>query len=172
MGQLQRFLRTAHASPVDPAGNESLAAPRTDLSDLLRIVSSTDGPTHPSIPQTSPKDWSGLIDLVRAAARQARQVKAQAREQEARFEKALQQARDGIIASDERAHRAEAMAHEAQLCAEVRVTAAEGWAKAADERARAAEQHARHAEGWLTRVQDTILSEFADLTALPDQAAA
>ncbi|MCJ2125866.1 hypothetical protein [Methylobacterium sp. J-077] len=171
MGELQRLLRTAYASSVDTA-DEPLVAPRADLSNLLRIVSSTDAQTHVSIPQPSPKDWSGLIDLVRAAARQAREVQAQARQQEARFEEALQRARDGIIASDERAHIAEAIGREAQLCAEVHVTAAEGWAKAAEERARKAEQHARDAEGWLARVQETILSEFADLTVLPDQAAA
>lgn len=172
MSALQRLLSDPRLCPTEGNGSDPTAVLSAQAGNLLRIVSSADKQVPPPNTQSLLKDWSALIELVQAAGRRSREIEALHLEQEAQFERALQRAREGIAASDERARSAEAEAERARLRVEALVTIAETQAGAAEDRARAAEERARHAEGWLTRVQDTILSEFADLTVLPDQAAA
>lgn len=115
-----------------------------------------------SASESVPQAWSGLVDLVHAAAGRLCRTEAHVRDQDRFFRTALQQARDDAVLAEEHAHQAERLAQEAQRRAEDRIAIVEARVQAAEERARIAEARARHAEDWSTRVQATILSEFPD----------
>ena len=126
------------------------------LSNVLRLVGpldDIDGGVPPTR-RSSPQDWSKLIDRVRHAANHAREVEAQAHEQELRVQEVLDRVREDVKNAADRVRAAEARTLEIQ-------NRADALLKAADERVKAAEERARIAEEWLTRVYDTIASEFS-----------
>lgn len=138
----------ASEAPDDPDAD-------AQLSTVLRLVGPLDdiaGGTAPTR-RSSPQDWAKLIDRVRNAASHAREVEAQAHEQELRVQEVLDRVREDVRNAAERVRAAEARAADIQ-------SRADALLRAADERVKAAEERARVAEEWLTRVYDTIASEF------------
>jgi hypothetical protein len=131
------------------------ARPDAALSSILRVVRTAEDCTvlPPGAP-ASAQEWSTLIERVRAAASRAREVEAQAQEQDQRVQDLLERVREDVAAAGERVRAAEARVEAIQAQAEARI-------RAAEERAEAAEERARIAEEWLTRVHETITSEFA-----------
>ncbi|MCJ2076671.1 hypothetical protein MKK68_13560 [Methylobacterium sp. E-016] len=127
----------------------------THLANVLRLVGPLDDIGGGGAPtrRSSPQDWSKLIERVRHAANHAREVEAQAQEQELRVQEVLDRVREDVRNAAERVRVAEARTAEIQ-------SRADAMLKLADERVKAAEERARIAEEWLTRVYDTIASEF------------
>lgn len=132
----------------------------THLANVLRLVGPLDDTGSGAAPtrRSSPQDWSKLIERVRHAANHAREVEAQSQEQELRVQEVLDRVREDVRNAAERVRAAEARTADIQ-------SRADALLKAADERVKAAEERARVAEEWLTRVYDTIASEF---TVEPD----
>ncbi|WP_292514588.1 hypothetical protein [Methylobacterium sp.] len=139
------------------------AGSNNTLSNVLRLVDSyddLDDGAPPSRPSSS-QDWSNLINRIHQAAKHVREVEVQAHEQKLRIQELLKLAREDVTLANERARVSDARASEMQVRSEALL-------KAADERVKAAEERARIAEGWLTRVYDTIASEFTiDLQGKP-----
>ena len=141
-------------SPLDaPVSKPSSDA---QLSKVVRLIGPLDdiGGGLPPTRRSSPQDWSQLIDRVRHAATHARQVETEAQEQEQRVNELLERAREDIQNAAERVRTAEARTADIQNRADALLNAADARVKAAEERARIAEE-------WLSRVYDTIASEFS-----------
>lgn len=125
------------------------------LASLVRLVRSpAGGPEAP--PPVSHEDWSGLIDRVRAAAGRAREAEAHVLDREQQMQELMRHVRGEAEAAEERVRAAEIRAAAAETRAEARIWEAEMRAEQAEARARAA-------EAWLTRIHETIASEFADI---------
>ncbi|MCJ2107016.1 hypothetical protein MKK70_16850 [Methylobacterium sp. E-041] len=129
--------------------------PKASPAKVVRLVEPVENISGGSLPTplSSSKDWSKLIERVRHAANHAREIEAQAQEQELRVQEVLDRVREDVRNAAERVRAAEARTVEIQ-------SRADALLKAADEKVKAAEERARIAEEWLTRVYDTIASEF------------
>ncbi|MCJ2108056.1 hypothetical protein MKK70_22305 [Methylobacterium sp. E-041] len=141
-------------SPLDaPTDGPVSGTSANKVVQLLEPVSDVAEPLL-SAPRSLLRDWSKLIDLVRDAGKHARKVEAQAQEQELRVRELLEHARENIRNAAERVHAAEARTADVQSRADTLL-------KAADEKVKAAEERTWIAEEWLTRVYDTIATEFS-----------
>jgi small-conductance mechanosensitive channel len=136
-------------APVEDAALKASPAKVVRLVEPAKDIGSGSLPS----PLSPSKDWSKLIERVRHAANYAREVEAQAQEQELRVQEVLDRVREDVRNAAERVRVAEARTAEIQ-------SRADAMLKLADERVKAAEERARIAEEWLTRVYDTIASEF------------
>ncbi len=134
--------------------------PRADpLASLVRLVRSPAGGPEAPPPVSQPashEDWAGLIDRVRAAAGRAREAEAHVLDREQQMQELMRHVRGEAEAAEERVRAAEIRAAAAETRAEARIWEAEMRAEQAEARARAA-------EAWLTRIHETIASEFADI---------
>ncbi|MCJ2072332.1 hypothetical protein MKK75_26670 [Methylobacterium sp. J-030] len=169
MSDIQSFRGDAYPRAADLIGSDRDAVSGERFNTRLRIVPSPEARTPVS--QTAPAlpDWSGLVDLVHAAARHLHRTQAQAQDQDRASGQALRRARDAVVAAERQARQAESLADAVRRRAEDRVAAAERRVAAAEAHALAAEGRARESEAWLGRVQATILSAFPEPN---DQAAA
>ncbi|MCJ2038227.1 hypothetical protein MKK55_04540 [Methylobacterium sp. J-059] len=133
----------------------------THITKVLPLVSHFDsvGTEITSDPRSPPEDWSKLIERVRQAAQHARDIEAQAQEQELRVQALLDRVRQDVRDAAERVRDAEARSADIQ-------SRADALLKAADEKLLAAEERARISEEWLARVQETIVAEFSEKPAL------
>ena len=118
MSELQRLLSDPRFRSADKVKRGAGAAPEPDLGNVLRAVASLQARTESPTPPAAPRDWDALINRVQTAALQARVIEAQAREREARIEQVLDQVREEIHASNERARMAEMQAREVQRLVE------------------------------------------------------
>lgn len=166
---MHKLLDDAWLRPTDKIKREPSPGADASRSGILKVSPSIREPLQAPTRRSPPQEWDALIQQVQMAARQSREAQTQAREQEVRTELILKEVREDITTANERARLAEAKARDVQVRAEAQILAAEERAKAAEARAKAAEDRAQHAEQWLVRVQETIVSEFTDLT---EQAAA
>ncbi|MGH1592277.1 hypothetical protein ACRBEV_32665 (plasmid) [Methylobacterium phyllosphaerae] len=169
MSELHKLLDAGWIRPTDELKPEPSPWTETSTGSPLKAVTAMCELAQAPTQRSPPQKWDALIQRVHAAARQSREAEAQAREQEARIGQILEEVREDINSANERARLAEAKARDVQIRAEVQIRAAEDRAKVAEAHAQSAEDRAQHGEQWLVRVQETILSEFTDLT---DQAAA
>ncbi|HEX8417535.1 MAG TPA: hypothetical protein VF641_08010 [Methylobacterium sp.] len=144
-------LPSARTSPDDAPSPE--AASDAHLTTVVRLVTPVSD-AGPPTRRSSAQDWSKLIDRIRHAAGHARDVEAQAHEQELRVQELLDRVREDMKSAGERVRAADARVADMQMRSEALM-------KAADERVKAAEDRARIAEEWLARVYDTIATEFA-----------
>lgn len=156
MDPITRFpwdLPSERIPPADVQPEE--AAATAHLATVVRLVSPAGDPEGgmPPTRRSSAQDWSKLIERIRHAAGHARDVEAQAHEQELRVQQLLDRVREDMKNAGERVRAADARVAEMQA-------RSEALAKAADERVKAAEDRARIAEEWLARVYDTIATEF------------
>lgn len=146
-------LPTARTLPDDAPSPE--AAADAHLTTVVRLVTpAAVADAGPPTRRSSAQDWSKLIDRIRHAAGHARDVEAQAHEQELRVQELLDRVRDDMKAAGERVRAADARVAEMQARSEAMMAAA-------SERVKAAEDRARIAEEWLARVYETIATEFA-----------
>ncbi|TXM65669.1 hypothetical protein FV222_06530 [Methylobacterium sp. WL103] len=120
----------------------------------MRLVGTSGGSVAAVPARPSPsQDWSKLIDCVRHAAHQTRAVEAAVQKKEMHVQEVLERVREDVKSAGERVRAAEARVVEIQ-------SRTDALLRAADERVAAAEERARIAEDWLSRVYDTIASEF------------
>lgn len=127
----------------------------SNLSSILRVIGAMDdhNEDHPPTRSSSPKDWSDLIERVRAAAARVKEVEAESHEQEEKVRELLDRVRDDMKLAHDKIRIAEANARDVQIRADALL-------KAADERVKSAEERARVAEDWLARIARTISEEF------------
>ena len=142
---------------IDAADPTPIRSSSFEHGTALKVASShLDGDAFGSPVGLGPgRDWARLIDLVQNAARHSRDLEARAQEQELRVQELLQRVREDIRRAAEQVRVAETRAREAQAQAEASIQSAE-------ERMRAAEARASTAEEWLVRVQNAIMTGFAD----------
>lgn len=166
MSEWGKRLEELRNRPADKSKQASGLEAEVNPSSAVKAVPPPGDLVRPQPPtqQLPPQEWKALIQGVQAVARRSREMEIQAHEQETRVGQVLEEVREDINAANQRARDAEANAREVQARAEAQILAAEERAKAAEARAQEAEERAQHAEGWLACVQETILSEFTDLT--------
>ncbi|MCJ2110306.1 hypothetical protein MKK64_03650 [Methylobacterium sp. E-025] len=152
MDQAKKYLWQGLSSLDVPADDPVSVTHQSKVVRLVEPAGNLDEPLS-SAPRSSARDWSALIERVRHAANHAREVEAQAQEQELRVRELLDYAREDIRNAAERVRAAEARTADVQSRADVLL-------KAADEKVKAAEERARIAEEWLSRVYDTVAREF------------
>lgn len=165
MSEVQSFCGAVFPRPADAIGSDPVGQLEGRFDTRLRLIRSPDERATTSHTASSLPDWSGLVDLVHAAAHRLRRTEAQAQDQDRTFGQALRRARDEVVTAERQARQAETLADSVHQRAEARIAAAEARAAAAEAQAHAAEGRAREAEAWLGRVQATILTEFPESNA-------
>ncbi|WP_267427524.1 hypothetical protein [Methylobacterium sp. GC_Met_2] len=159
MSEVQNVLEGPCPRPADRIGSGRVALFDGRSDRRLRPVPCLDV-RAPALP-----DWSGLVDLVRAAARRLRQIEVHAQDQNRSCRQALRRARDAVVAAERQAQRAESLADVVGHRVDARIAAAAARANAAEAGARAADARANQAGALAARVQAAILSEFPDPNA-------
>lgn len=156
---------TQEASPA-LAETLTIADPPATLPSILRVVHASleQNPLASAASPPSSQDWTNLIERVRAAAVHARNVEAQAQEQDQRVEELLIRVREDVKRAGDKVRAAEAKAARIEADAELRI-------RAAEDRAAAAEERASIAEDWLRRVHEVISDEFSSITVGQHKAA-
>ncbi len=165
MSEVQNFRGDAYPRPAGPIASDQDTVLDGWFGTRLRGIDCPDAQVPVPYAASALADWSGLVDLVRAAARRLRQAEGQAEDQDRAFGQALRRARDAVVTAEQQAQHAETLAEAMHQRARIRIAAAEARAGAAEAQAHAAEGRACEAEAWRARVQTTILSEFPETNA-------
>lgn len=152
--KLMRDLSGTHPE-APPHGDVLDSNSDKKLTNVLRVFGSSGESSYNTPPNrnSSPQDWSKLIDRVRSAALRVREVEADAHEQEMRVREILKNVQEDIKSANERVRAAEAHARDIQARADALL-------RVADDRVKAAEERARVAEEWLTQLSITIIDGF------------
>ena len=122
----------------------------------------------------SPQQWGRLVEHLQSAAQKSREAEERNRQREDETQnlldsarKKLDEAAERVRTADKRASDAEAQVAVTIAKVEERLREAEAMIATAEENAHHAEEMARTTEGWLQRVQHTIMTEFADMPTAP-----
>ncbi|MCJ2021742.1 hypothetical protein MKK84_30750 [Methylobacterium sp. E-065] len=164
MSEVQNILEGPCPRPGDSIGSDRAAVFDGRSDTRLRLVPGLDEPAPASQAAPALPDWTGLVDLVRAAARRLRQIEAHAEDRDRSCRQALRRARDAVVSAERQAQQAETLADAAGRRADTRIAAAAARADAAEACARAADARAGQAGALAARVQAAIVSEFPDST--------
>lgn len=159
MSEVQNVLDGPYSRPADRIGSDRVTVFDRRSDTHLRLV--------PCLDESSPPlpDWTGLVDLVRAAARRLRRIEAHAQDQDRSCRQALRRARDAVVSAERQAQQAETLADAVGRRADARIAAAVARADAAEACARAADARAGQAGALAARVEAAIRSEFPDPNA-------
>jgi len=165
VSEVQNVLEGPSPRPADRIGSDRVAVSGGRSDTRLRLVPCLDEPAPASRAAPALPDWTGLVDLVRAAARRLRQIEAHGQDQDRSCRQALRRARGAVIAAERQAQQAETLAEAVGRRADARIAAAAARADAAEACARAADARAGQGGMLAARVQAAILSEFPDPNA-------
>lgn len=100
------------------------------------------------------ESWGGLIEQIRSTATRLREKEARLQEREDQLQQLVLRTKEELQVAAERVLRAEIQAHEIEAQTKREIA---DW----ERRTLAAEEKVRLMEGWLARVHDTIVTEFA-----------
>lgn len=99
------------------------------------------------------ESWGGLIEQIRATAARLREKEARLQDREDQVQQLVLRTKEELQAAAERVFRAEIQVHEMEATCKREIAE---W----ERRTLDAEEKTRLMEGWLTRVHDTIVTEF------------
>ena len=103
---------------------------------------------------TFAESWGGLIEQIRSTATRLREKETRLQEREEQLQQLVLRTKEELQVAAERVLRAEIQVHEVEAQSKREIT---DW----ERRTLAAEEKVRLMESWLSRVHDTIVSEFA-----------
>ena len=148
---LKTTLAPADGTPSDPSG---AGRPRQHP---FRVISpAAAGAREPEPMAADPslsESWGGLIEQIRATAARLRDKEARLQDREDQVQQLVLRTKEELQAAAERVFRAEIQVHEMEATCKREVAE---W----ERRTLEAEEKTRLMEGWLTRVHDTIVTEF------------
>ena len=148
---------------LPPTDGDASAAPQGGVARQrqhpFRVISPAAArarqPEPPAASDTALSDsWGGLIEQIRTTAARLRDKEARLQDREDQVQQLVLRTKDELQAAAERVFRAEIQVHEME--AQCKSEVAE-W----ERRTLEAEEKVRLMENWLTRVHDTIMTEFA-----------
>ena len=146
-------------APADGDASEAQAGASRGRQHPFRVISPhAAGARMAEQPEASDpslsESWGGLIDQIRGTAARLREKESRLQDREEQVQQLVLRTKEELQAAAERVFRAEIQVHEMEANCKREIAE---W----ERRTLDAEEKLRLMEGWLARVHDTIVTEFA-----------
>ncbi len=150
-------LKKTFAPSEDAVDSSQAGAPRQRQHPFRVVSPAAAGAREVEQPAADPslsEGWGGLIEQIRTTAARLREKEARLQDREDQVQQLVMRTKDELQAAAERVFRAEIQVHEME--AQCKREIAE-W----ERRTLEAEEKVRLMESWLSRVHETIVTEFS-----------